>query len=157
MHSDGQTDQRNSRRRVRGREPWNDTDAWASYQRQQNFGRVSSVQATPVASPSRMERGEPAEGQPTQQAGERSSRGTFSSMNDTPPRPQNPSNRIGEQFERMMELMSSVDRRLTALERSGLNGPSQGSQLQQTFGTQYRGGGAEPSFLHRGRHSTLHH
>ena len=43
MHSDGQTDQRNSRRRVRGREPRSDTDAWASYQRQQNFGRVSSV------------------------------------------------------------------------------------------------------------------
>ena len=51
MHSDGQTDQRNSRRRVRGREPRSDNDAWASYQRQQNFGRVSSVQATPVASP----------------------------------------------------------------------------------------------------------
>ena len=151
MHSDGQTDQRNSRRRVRGREPRSDTDAWASYQRQQNFGRVSSVQATPVASPNRMERGEPAEGATAQQAGERSSRGTFSSLNETPPRPQNPSNGIGEQLERMMELMSSMDRRLTAMERSGLNGPSQGSQLQQTsFGTQYRGGGAEPSFYRIG-------
>ena len=108
MHSDGQTDQRNSRRRVRGREPRSDNDAWASYQRQQNFGRVSSVQATPVASPNRKERGEPAEGQTTQQAGDRSSRGTFSSLNDTPPRPQNPSNGIGEQLERMMELMSSI-------------------------------------------------
>ena len=68
MHSHGQTDQRNSRRRVRGREPRSDTDAWASYQRQQNFGRVSSVQATPVVSPNRMERGEPAEGVTTQQA-----------------------------------------------------------------------------------------
>ena len=73
MHSDGQTDQRNSRRRVRGREPRSDNDAWASFQRQQKFGRVSSVPATPVASPNRMERGEPAEGQQTQQAGERSS------------------------------------------------------------------------------------
>ena len=62
-----------------------------------------------AASPNRMERGEPAEGQPTQQAGERSSRGTFSSMNDTPPRPPNPSNGIGEELERM-ELVSSVDR-----------------------------------------------
>ena len=151
MHSDGQTDQRNSRRRVRGREPRSDTDAWASYQRQQNFGRVSSVQATPVASPNRMERGEPVEGATAQQAGERSSRGTFSSLNETPPRPQNPPNGIGEQLERMMELMSSMDRRLTAMERSGLNGPSQGSQLQQTsFGTQYRGGGAEPSFYRIG-------
>ena len=92
-----------------------DTDAWA---RQQNFGRVLSVQATPVASSNRMEREEPAEGQSTQQAGERSSRGTFSSMNDTPPRPQNPSNGIGEQLERMIELMSSMDRRWTAMERS---------------------------------------
>ena len=148
MHSDGQTDQRNSRRRVRGREPRSDNDAWASFQRQQKFGRVSSVPATPVASPNRMERGEPAEGQQTQQAGERSSRGTFSSK--TPPRPRNPSDGIGDQLERMMELMSCMDRRLTAMERSGLNGPSQGSQLQQTFGTQYQGGGAEPSFYRIG-------
>ena len=97
-----------------------------------------------------MERGEPAEGQQAQQAGERSSRGTFSSMNDIPPRPPNPPNGIGEQLERMMDLMSSMDSRLTAMERSGLNGPSQGSQLEQTFGTQYRGGGAEPSFYRIG-------
>ena len=139
MHSDGQTDQRNSRRRVRGREPRSDNDAWASYQRQQNFGRVSSVQATPVAIVLT-----------GWSVGNRSSRGTFSSLNDTPPRPQNPSNGIGDQLERMMELMSSMDRRLTAMERSGLNGPSQGSQLQQTFGIQYRGGGAEPSFYRIG-------
>ena len=43
-----------------------------------------------------------------------------------------------------------MDRRLTAMERSGRNGPSQGSQLQQTFGTQYRGGGAETSFYRIG-------
>ena len=67
------------------------------------------MEAIPVAGSNRMERREPGEGHPTQQAGERSSRGTFSSMNDTPPRPQNPSNGIGEQLERM-ELVSSMDR-----------------------------------------------
>ena len=87
-----------------------------------------------VASPNRMERGEPVEGATAQQAGERSSRGTFSSLNETPPRPQNPPNGIGEQLERMMELMSSMDRRLTAMERSGLNGPGQSALLLGTHG-----------------------
>ena len=134
--------QRSSRRRTgHGRESRgnSDQDDWASC-RQQNQGgpTVASVRATPVASRNRIERGEIQAEVP--QPGER--KGTFSSM-DNPPRP-NQSNPVGieGQLDRLMTLVSSMDRRLTAMENSGLKGPSQGTQLQQqVFGIQYRGDG----------------